>query len=60
MVSNAVDPNGRMNIVSLSDDLEFFKKQGLVTDTTMTVARAVDTSFVDDVVRKLSAYKPNR
>ena len=60
MVSNAVDPNGRMNIVSLADDLEFFKKQGLVTDSSMTVARSVDTSFVDAVVRKLPAYKPNR
>ena len=60
MVSNAVDPNGRMNIVSLSDDLEFFKKQGLVTDPTMTVARAVDTSFVDAAVRKLPPYQPHR
>jgi NitT/TauT family transport system substrate-binding protein len=60
MVSNAVDPNGRMNIVSLADDLEFFKKQGLVIDATMTVARSVDTSFVDEVVRKLPPYKPNR
>ncbi len=60
MVSNAVDPNGRMNIVSLADDLEFFKKQGLVTDPTMTVARAVDTSFVDAAVRKLPPYVPHR
>ncbi|HEY5350738.1 MAG TPA: ABC transporter substrate-binding protein [Candidatus Lustribacter sp.] len=60
MVSNAVDPNGRMNIVSLADDLEFFKEQGLVTDQTMTVARAVDTSFVDAAVRKLPPYKPHR
>jgi len=44
---NAVDPNGRLNIVSLADDLEFFKQQGDVTDATMTVARAVDTTFVD-------------
>ncbi len=60
MVSNAVDPNGRMNIVSLSDDLEFFKKQGLVTDPTMTVSRAVDTSFVAAAVRKLPPYQPHR
>jgi NitT/TauT family transport system substrate-binding protein len=60
MVSNAVDPNGRMNIVSLADDLEFFKQQGLVTDATMTVARAVDTSFVDAAVRKLPPYHPEK
>jgi NitT/TauT family transport system substrate-binding protein len=60
MVSNAVNPNGRMNIVSLADDLEFFKKQGLVTDPTMTVARAVDTSFVDAAVRQLPPYVPHR
>jgi NitT/TauT family transport system substrate-binding protein len=60
MVSNAVDPNGRLNIVSLAEDLEFFKKQGLVLDPTMTVARAVDTSFVDAAVRKLPPYVPHR
>ncbi len=59
MVSNAVDPNGRMNIVSLADDLEFFKKQGLVTDATMTIARATDTTFVDAAVRQLPPYKRN-
>lgn len=59
MVSNAVNPNGRMNIVSLADDLEFFKKQGLVTDATMTIARATETSFVDDAVRKLGPYTPH-
>jgi NitT/TauT family transport system substrate-binding protein len=60
MVSNAVDPNGRLNIVRLADDLEFFKQQGDVTDATMTVARAVDTTFVDAAVRKLPPYKPHR
>jgi len=62
MVSNAVDPNGHLNVVSLSDDLEFFKKQGAngVTDPTMTVARAVDTSFVEAAVRKLPPYQPHR
>jgi NitT/TauT family transport system substrate-binding protein len=60
MVSNAVNPNGRMNIVSLADDLEFFKQQGLVTDATMTVARAVDTTYVDAAVRKLPPYVPHR
>ncbi len=62
MVSNAVDPNGHLNVVSLSDDLEFFKKQGAngVTDPTMTVARAVDTTFVEAAVRKLPPYVPHR
>jgi len=62
MVSNAVDPNGHLNVVSLADDLEFFKKQGAngVTDPTMTVARAVDTSFVEAAVRKLPPYQPHR
>jgi NitT/TauT family transport system substrate-binding protein len=60
MISNAVDPNGRMNGASLAADLEFFKKQGLVTDQTMTVARAVDTSFVEAAVRTLPPYKPHR
>jgi hypothetical protein len=48
-----------MNIVSLADDLEFFKKQGLVTDATMTIARATDTTFVDAAVRQLPPYKRN-
>jgi hypothetical protein len=49
-----------MNGASLAADLEFFKKQGLVTDQTMTVARAVDTSFVEAAVRTLPPYKPHR
>ena len=60
MISNAVDPNGRMNVTSLADDLEFFKKQGLITDPRMTVARAVDTTFVDTAVRTLPRYQPHR
>jgi NitT/TauT family transport system substrate-binding protein len=60
MISNAVDPNGHMNMVSLADDLAFFKKQGLVTDPAMTVARAVDTSFVEAAVRTLPPYQPRR
>jgi NitT/TauT family transport system substrate-binding protein len=60
MVSNAVDPNGHMNVTSLADDLEFFKKQGLIVDPTMTVARAIDTSFVEAAVRTLPPYQPHR
>ena len=60
MVSNAVDPNGHLNESSLAEDLDFFKKQALVQDATMTVARAVDTSFTEAAVRKLGPYKPQR
>jgi NitT/TauT family transport system substrate-binding protein len=59
MVSNAVNPNGKMNAVSLAEDLNFFKFLGLV-QSDVSVARATDSSFQEAALAKLGPYKPNK
>ncbi|HXF34339.1 MAG TPA: ABC transporter substrate-binding protein [Candidatus Acidoferrales bacterium] len=59
MVASAVDPNGKLNISSLADDLAFFKRLGLINGNVI-VAQAVDTSFQEAAVRKLGPYSARR
>ena len=58
MVSNAVHPDGRMNAVSLAEDLNFFKILGVVQGD-VSVAQATDASFQEAALAKLGPYKPN-
>jgi NitT/TauT family transport system substrate-binding protein len=53
---NGVDPNGRLNIQSLEKDLKFYKDQGLI-EGRVSVADAVDTSFVEAAVKELGPYQ---
>src|SRR5499433_2194698 len=41
----AIDPDGRMNLTGLRNDLAFYKQQKLLADPAMTVERIVDTSI---------------
>src|SRR3954471_2769919 len=43
----AIDPDGRMNLDGLRNDLAFFKEQKLLQDPNITVERIIDTSFVE-------------
>ncbi len=54
----AIDPDGRMSLEGLRNDLQFFKEQKLLQDATMTVERIIDTSFADKAVRELGPYRP--
>jgi NitT/TauT family transport system substrate-binding protein len=54
----AIDPDGRLSLDGLRNDLAFFKQQRLLTDPGMTVERIVDTSIVDKVVADLGPYQP--
>lgn len=56
---NGVDPNGRVNIESLKRDLAFYKSFGLVKSD-VTVEQAVDLNYIDDAVKALGPYKPQR
>ena len=58
--TQAVDPDGRPNVVSLRKDLDFFKAEGDVTAREVTVDQILDTSFVDAAVSALGPYKPDR
>jgi NitT/TauT family transport system substrate-binding protein len=54
----AIDPDGRMNMEGLRNDLAFFKEQKLLQDPNITVERIIDTSFVEQAVKELGPYKP--
>lgn len=54
----AIDPDGRMNLDGLRNDLKFFKEQKLLQDANMTVERIIDTSFAEQAARELGPYRP--
>jgi NitT/TauT family transport system substrate-binding protein len=54
----AIDPDGRMSLAGLRNDLAFFKEQKLIQDAGMTVERIIDTSFVERAVKELGPYQP--
>ena len=53
---NGNNPNGRMNMTSLADDLVFFKAQGWITGD-VTAQQLVDTSFLDEAMKTLGPYR---
>jgi NitT/TauT family transport system substrate-binding protein len=54
----AIDPDGKMHLNGLRNDLVFFKEQKLIQDPTITVERIIDTSFVEKAVKELGPYRP--
>jgi len=54
----AIDPDGRMNMEGLRNDLAFFKELKLLQDPNITVERIIDMSFVEQAVQELGPYKP--
>jgi NitT/TauT family transport system substrate-binding protein len=54
----AIDPDGRMSLDGLRNDLQFFKEQKLLQDATITVERIIDTSFAEQAARELGPYRP--
>ena len=54
----AIDPDGRMNLRGLANDLQFFKERKLIQDPAITVERIIDTSFAEEAVKELGPYKP--
>lgn len=59
MIASSVNPDGKMNVASLTDDLGFFKAQGLISDP-ITVEAAIDTEFQAAALRSLGAYRGTR
>jgi len=55
----AIDPDGRMNLDGLRNDLQFFKERKLIQDPAITVERIIDTSFAAAAVKELGPYKPS-
>lgn len=51
-----VNPDGRLNVASLREDLAQFKAWGLI-EGTVTADQCVDTSFAADAARRLGPYR---
>jgi NitT/TauT family transport system substrate-binding protein len=54
----AIDPDGRLGLASLRNDLVYFKEQRLIADPGMTVERIIDTSFAEQAAKALGPYQP--
>jgi NitT/TauT family transport system substrate-binding protein len=52
-----VNPDGRLNIEGMREMLGYFKSAGLVQGN-VSVDRLVDTSFVEQSIKTLGAYRP--
>ena len=50
-----MNPDGRVNVQSLADDLHFYREQGLIKGD-VKLDELVDHSFVDAVVKELGPY----
>jgi NitT/TauT family transport system substrate-binding protein len=59
VVPQGVNPDGRLNLISLREDLAQFKVWGLI-EGTVTADQCVDTSFAADAARRLGPYRPKR
>jgi NitT/TauT family transport system substrate-binding protein len=51
------NPNGRLNVLTMRSDLDFFKSQGLIDSPSTSVDDAIDTSFAVDAVKALGPYR---
>jgi NitT/TauT family transport system substrate-binding protein len=60
MTPFAVDPDGKVNVAALDNDLSFFRGRGLVTDQQLTAASLVDPTFAENAVRALGGVDTYR
>ena len=56
LVAPACDPDGKLQVTSLREDLEFFKRAGDIQGN-VALEQALDTSFAEQAVRELGPYK---
>ena len=54
----AIDPDGRMSLEGLRNDLVYFKEQKLIQDAAIDVERIIDTSFAERAAKELGPYTP--
>jgi NitT/TauT family transport system substrate-binding protein len=59
MTPAAIDPDGRVNVTSLSYDYGVFKKYGLLTGD-VSMNQVVDMSYADAASKALGPYRPRR
>ena len=52
-----MSPDGKVNVQSLADDLQFYREQGLIQGD-VKLDQIVDQSFVEAAVKELGPYSP--
>ena len=57
MYSQAVDPDGKLNVAGIQKDLDFFHERGWVSKS-VTLEGVIDMSFVQKAAADLGPYKP--
>jgi NitT/TauT family transport system substrate-binding protein len=55
LMAPACDPDGKMNIDSLAEDLDFYRNAGLI-EGAVKLDQTLDTSFADRAVKELGMY----
>ena len=55
----AVDPNGRLNLASMRDDLAFYQSQGFI-EGPITVDQVVDTSLSAEATKTIGIDRSTR
>jgi NitT/TauT family transport system substrate-binding protein len=53
---NGCDPDGRVHVPSLKNDLEFYKEQGMINGA-VSVEQVLDPSFVEAALKELGPYR---
>jgi NitT/TauT family transport system substrate-binding protein len=54
---NGVDPNGRVNVKSLQQDLDVWRGMGLINGP-ISLDQVVDPSFIDAALKTVGPYRP--
>jgi NitT/TauT family transport system substrate-binding protein len=58
MIPAGLDPDGRLNVQSIRDDLETFGRLDCITSDVADIGRVVDESFVQHAMSVLGPYQP--
>ena len=56
IVPNGVDPDGKVDVSTLKDDLDVYKMQGWIQGEA-SVEDVIDMSFVEKAIKELGPYK---
>ena len=59
MTPGSIDPDGKLNLVSMRRDLQYFKDQGLI-DGNVKVEDIVDESILTEVLKDVGPYRGPR
>jgi len=59
MFMPGIDPNGRINVKSLQDDMEFYQRHNFL-ENPVDLAKLIDTSFAEAAVKELGEYVPKK